>query len=297
MSYCNYIHTMKEPGISLHQNYHDQHYGFPIHDDNELFGRLLMEINQAGLSWEIILKKEKNIRQAYDNFNIEKVARYTDKDRERLLNDSGIIRNKLKVNAAIENAKTILAIQREYGTFEKWMEHQYPKSKEEWVQLFKKTFRFTGGEIVKEFLMSIGYLPGAHTETCPIYQEVLKAKPMCFRKLEHINIQDFINDWIVASNAFDTEKYLDFYLPDAVLDDPSVGRKFSGHKGVKEYFESYFIGYNTHTNQVNLVIADEENAHLEVEFTGDFPEGKIGGTFDFKIRIGKIAFVKADLIH
>jgi DNA-3-methyladenine glycosylase I len=297
MSYCNYIPTMKEPGRSLHQNYHDKHYGFPIHDDNELFGRLLMEINQAGLSWEIILKKEESIRQAYDNFSIGSVATYTDNDRERLLNDPGIIRNKLKVNAAIENAKTILAIQREYGSFVKWMEHHHPQSKEEWVKIFKKTFRFTGGEIVNEFLMSIGYLPGAHSETCPIYQEILKAKPMWSKKLEQINIQGFINDWIATSNAFDIEKYLDFYLPDAVLDDPSVGRKFSGHKGIKAYFESYFIGYNTHTNQVNLTIADDENAYLEVEFTGNFPEGKIRGTFNFNIKNGKIAFAKADLIH
>jgi len=112
-----------------------------------------------------------------------------------------------------------------------------------------------------------------------------------------MNIQTIINDWIAASNAFDTEKYLSFYLPNAILNDPSVGRKFIGHKGIKEYFDSYFIGYHTHTKQVNLSITDEENAHLEVEFTGDFPEGKIGGIFDFIIKSGKIAFVKADLIH
>lgn len=132
MSYCNHIPTMKEPSRSLHQNYHDHHYGFPIHDDNELFGRLIMEINQAGLSWETILKKEENFRKAYDNFNLEKVAAYTEKDRERLLNNAGIIRNKLKVNAAIENAKTILLLQKEYGSFEKWLEHQHHKPKEEW---------------------------------------------------------------------------------------------------------------------------------------------------------------------
>jgi DNA-3-methyladenine glycosylase I len=78
----------------LHKNYHDNHYGFPIHDDNELFGRLIMEINQAGLSWGRSLKKE-SFRKAYSNFDIEKVAHYTEADRERLLSDQ-IIRNKLK---------------------------------------------------------------------------------------------------------------------------------------------------------------------------------------------------------
>src|SRR5690606_11186866 len=98
--------------------------------------------------------------------------------RERLLADVGIIRNKLKVNAAIENAKTILELQKESGTFEKWLEYHHPKTKEEWVKLFKSTFRFTGGEIVNEFLMSIGYLRGAHSENCPIYKQTLKQNPM-----------------------------------------------------------------------------------------------------------------------
>ncbi len=178
MSYCSYIPTMAEPSRSLHQNYHDNHYGFPIHDDNELFGRLILEINQAGLSWETILKKEYSFRAAYDNFDIQKIAAYAETDRERLLNDAGIIRNRLKVNAAIENAKAIVQLQKEYGSFEAWLEKHHPKTKEEWVKLFKKTFKFTGGEIVGEFLMSIGYLPGAHDDSCPVHQEILKTKPM-----------------------------------------------------------------------------------------------------------------------
>lgn len=162
----------------LHQTYHDQHYGFPIHDDNELFGRLLMEINQAGLSWETILKKEASFRKAYHNFNLKKVAAYTETDRERLMADPGIIRNRLKINAAIENAKTILQLQKEHGSFEAWLKLHHSKTKEEWVKLFKKTFRFTGGEIVNEFLMSIGHLPGAHDTGCPIYKKTLAAKPL-----------------------------------------------------------------------------------------------------------------------
>lgn len=114
--------------------------------------------------------------------------------------------------------------------------------------------------------------------------------------LKQMDIQTFITQWINAGNAFDTKQYLDFYLPDAILDDPSVGKKFMGHRGIKEYYESYFIGYNTHTIQIGLLVKDEENAHLEVEFTGDFPEGKLRGTFDFQFKKGKIATVKADLI-
>lgn len=179
MSYCVAIENMlSEEKKALHKKYHDNHYGFPIHDDNELFGRLVMEINQAGLSWETILKKETSFRNAYSNFDIKKVANYTDKDRERLLADAGIIRNRLKVNAAIENAKMILTLQQEFGSFENWLEHHHPKTKDEWVKLFKKTFRFTGGEIVNEFLMSIGYLRGAHSENCPVYTQILQEKPM-----------------------------------------------------------------------------------------------------------------------
>ncbi|PVD52947.1 DNA-3-methyladenine glycosylase [Terrimonas sp.] len=182
MSYCKAIESMTEDRKTLHKNYHDLHYGFPIHDDNELFGRLIMEINQAGLSWETILKKEGSFRKAYSNFNIKKIAAYTEKDRERLLADAGIIRNRLKINAAIENAKTILQLQKQFGSFEKWLEHHHPKTKEEWVKLFKQTFRFTGGEIVNEFLMSIGFLPGAHSEQCKIYNSVIKQKPMWMKK-------------------------------------------------------------------------------------------------------------------
>ena len=183
MSYCSAIETMQAgEKKDLHKNYHDHYYGFPIHNDDELFGRLILEINQAGLSWETILKKEASFRKAYSNFNIKKIAAYTESDRERLLSDAGIIRNKLKVNAAIENAKTLLVLQKEFGSFKKWLEHHHPKTKEEWVKLFKKTFRFTGGEIVNEFLMSIGYLRGAHDENCPVHKQILIEKPMWANK-------------------------------------------------------------------------------------------------------------------
>lgn len=179
MSYCSFIETIQSAEKkTLHKKYHDNHYGFPIHDDNKLFGRLLLEINQAGLSWELILKKEPNFRKAYNGYNIDTIAAYTDEDRDRLKNDAGIIRNKLKINAAIENARTIQRLQKEYGSFEEWLTFHHPKEKSQWVKLFKKNFKFTGGQITGEFLMSIGYLPGAHSPDCPVYKEVLKQDPM-----------------------------------------------------------------------------------------------------------------------
>lgn len=178
MSYCTAIESMSDEKKAIHKPYHDKQYGFPIHDDSELFCRLVLEINQAGLSWETILKKEQGFRKAYHNFNIKKVAGYTEKDRERLMADPGIIRNRLKINAAIENARTILQLQKAHGSFEKWLELQHPQTKEGWVNLFKKTFKFTGGEIVNEFLMSAGYLPGAHDANCPVHKKILKAGPL-----------------------------------------------------------------------------------------------------------------------
>ena len=184
MSYCKFINSLQPGEFNIHREYHDKYYGFPIHDDNELFCRLILEINQAGLSWTTILNKQQSFRKAYHNFDIKKVAGYKEKDFKRLMDDAGIIRNRLKINAAIENAKTILQIQKEFKSFKNWLDHHYlrmesfgPKTREEWTKLFKQTFRFTGGEIVNEFLMSTGYLPNAHEETCPIYKKVLKAKP------------------------------------------------------------------------------------------------------------------------
>jgi DNA-3-methyladenine glycosylase I len=174
-SYCEVI---LRPGINpVHKLYHDKEYGFPIKDDNALFARLVLEINQAGLSWETILKKKDNFFKAFDDFNIEKVSRYTEKKIEKLLQDAGIIRNRLKINATIENSKQIKVFQKEFGSFKNWLDHNHPKTKEEWVKLFKQNFRFTGEEIVNEFLVSTGYLPGAHIESCPVYKKVLKQRP------------------------------------------------------------------------------------------------------------------------
>src|SRR5437762_9462578 len=131
MSYCNFVlNAGKE---TVHKLYHDKEYGFPLRDDNALFARLILEINQAGLNWETILKKKNNFFKAFDDFNIEKVSKYSEKKVEKLLQDAGIIRNRLKIQATIDNAKKLKAIQKEFGSFKDWLDHHHPKAKEEWV--------------------------------------------------------------------------------------------------------------------------------------------------------------------
>jgi len=176
MSYCTIA-----PGHPLHGPYHDREYGFPISDDAALFERLVLEINQAGLSWLTILNKRDNFRQAFDRFDLDTVAAYGPRDRERLLGDPGIIRNRLKVDAAIENAKRLIEIRRNHGSFAAWLDANHPLDKPAWVKLFKQTFAFTGGEITGEFLLSTGYLPGAHDESCPVYRKIAKLKPPWMR--------------------------------------------------------------------------------------------------------------------
>lgn len=165
------------PGHPYHGSYHDLEYGFPLQDDDQLFERLVLEMNQAGLSWLTILKKREHFRAAYSGFSVATVAAYEEADRARLLADPGIIRNRLKVDAAIANARTILDLQRDHGTFAAWLAAHHPLDKAGWVKLFKKTFRFTGGEITGEFLMSIGYLRGAHHPDCPVYRRILTLRP------------------------------------------------------------------------------------------------------------------------
>lgn len=171
-SYCDFA-----PGHPWHGPYHEREYGFPVHDDNRLFERLVLEINQAGLSWLTILKKQDAFRAAYHSFDIEAVARFGQADRERLLADAGIVRNRLKVEATIANAVRLLELRQSHGSFEAWLDAHHPLEKGAWVSLFKKHFRFTGGEITGEFLISTGYLPGAHVESCPVFARVLAAAP------------------------------------------------------------------------------------------------------------------------
>jgi DNA-3-methyladenine glycosylase I len=165
------------PGHPFHGPYHDAEYGFPVHADDVLFERLVLEINQAGLSWLTILKKRAAFRSAFDGFDIAVVAAYGDADRARLLADAAIIRNRLKVDAAIANARRLLAIRETHGSFADWIDAHHPRPLDEWVRLFRATFRFTGGEIVNEFLMSTGWLPGAHRPDCPVYDRIARLAP------------------------------------------------------------------------------------------------------------------------
>ena len=175
-TYC-----LSAPGHPFHGPYHDKEYGFPVRDEAALFERLVLEINQAGLSWLTVLKKREAFQKAYAGFDVDRVAAFDEADSERLMNDAGIIRNRLKVSAAIENARTIQKFRSSHGSFAEWLDAHHPLPKEDWVKLFRKTFRFTGGEIVGEFLMSTGYLPGAHAEHCPVYERIARLGPPWMR--------------------------------------------------------------------------------------------------------------------
>ena len=174
-SYCEYVKHLDRN--DLHKIYHDLEYGFPIHDDNLLFERLALEINQAGLNWTTILKKKNNFHIAFNNFDLNKVSAYKEKQLQRLMSDPGIIRNRMKILAVIGNAVKIKQLQKEFDSFENWLNINHSRTKDEWVKLFKKNFTFTGGEIVNEFLMSTGYFPDAHEQSCPVYSEILKLNP------------------------------------------------------------------------------------------------------------------------
>ena len=165
----------------MHGPYHDDEYGLPREGEAVLLELLALEIFQAGLSWEIVLKKRPTTFEAFDGFDVDTVAAYVEKDIERLLGDAGIIRNRLKVTSIIENARRIQAMRESHGGFAKFLEAHHPMAKSGWVKLFKKTFKFTGGEIVNEFLMSLGYLPGAHRPDCPAYKRILAEKPPWMR--------------------------------------------------------------------------------------------------------------------
>ena len=165
------------PGDPLHVYYHDHEYGFPVTDDCVLFERLALEINQAGLSWALMLKKRAGFRAAFIGFDPTVVANFGAADRARLLTAAGIIRNRLKIDAVIENARRITVLQAEHGRFCAWLAAQHPENKEDWVKLFKKTFKFMGPEVVGEFLMSTGYLPGAHRPDCPVYARIAALSP------------------------------------------------------------------------------------------------------------------------
>lgn len=171
-NYCD-----SAPGHEFHGPYHDTEYGFPTTNETILFERMAMEIMQAGLSWVLILKKRVGLNKAFSKFDVDTVAAFGDREIDILLNDENIIRNRLKINSIIENAKRIQAMRKTDNGFANWIATQHPLTKPQWVKLFKKTFKFTGGEITGEFLMSIGYLPGSHKSSCPIAKKITLLDP------------------------------------------------------------------------------------------------------------------------
>jgi DNA-3-methyladenine glycosylase I len=165
------------PGHPLHGPYHDHEYGFPAADQSVLFERLVLEINQAGLSWLTVLQKREAFRAAFAGFDVDRVAAFGDADTERLLGDAAIVRNRQKIAAVIANARRIQELRASHGSFHHWLAAHHPRPLDQWTRLFRQNFRFTGGLIVGEFLMSLGYLSGAHQPDCPVYPRILELAP------------------------------------------------------------------------------------------------------------------------
>lgn len=136
--------------------YHDTEWGVPVHDDRMLFEPLVLQGFQAGLSWETILKKRKNFRKTFGNFNADKIASYTEKDVKRLLADEGIIRNKLKIEAAVNNAQRFLEVQKEFGSFDKYI------------------WQFVGYRAIKNSFSSLSELPAQTTESGVMSEDLRK---------------------------------------------------------------------------------------------------------------------------
>jgi len=165
------------PGHPDHGPYHDHEYGYPVDDEAALFERLSLEIFQAGLSWLIVLRKRPNFAAAFADFEVASVAAYDKSDVERLLGDPSIIRNRRKIEAVIENARRAAALRSSHGGMASWIAAHHPRNPDEWVKLFRSTFVFTGPEIVREFLLSIGFLRGAHREDCPVFTRIAALRP------------------------------------------------------------------------------------------------------------------------
>ena len=164
-------------GNPIHGPYHDTEHGFPARDEAVLFERLCMEIMQAGLSWEIVLKRRATMRAAFAGFDVDRIAAFDENDQVRLLADPGIIRNRLKILSIIANARVVQGLRDSHSGFAGWLDAHHPRDKPAWVRLFRQTFRFTGGEIVGEFLMSLGWLHGAHAANCPVGHRIVKLNP------------------------------------------------------------------------------------------------------------------------
>lgn len=177
MKRCHWVNLSN----SLYVKYHDEEWGIPSHDDNHLFEMLILESFQAGLSWECILNKREAFRKAYDNFDYKKIALYDEKKREELINNKDIVRNRLKINASIENAKVFIKIQKEYGSFSNYIWHftnnnivknesneiltSSPLSDKISKDLIKRGMKFVGTTIIYSYLQAIGII-NDHEKEC-----------------------------------------------------------------------------------------------------------------------------------
>lgn len=173
------------PGHPWHGPYHESEYGVPVSDETVLFERLCLEVFQAGLSWLLVLRKREALNQAFHGFVVDRVAAFDETDRARLLADATIIRNRRKIDAVIENARRVQALRDSHGGFAAWIEAHHPRDLTAWVKLFRATFRFAGPEVVNEFLMSIGYLPGAHRDSCPVHARILTDHAPAWARKSH----------------------------------------------------------------------------------------------------------------
>ena len=181
-------------GDALYESYHDEEWGVPIYDDATLFEFLILETFQAGLSWIIVLRKRENFRNAFDNFDYKKIANYDEEKIESLLKDAGIIRNKLKVNSVVSNARAFFNIQKEFGSFDsfiwkfvyhKTIQNSWKKlseipantkiSDEMSKELKKRGFKFVGSTICYAFMQATGMV-NDHTIDCFKYKEVKESK-------------------------------------------------------------------------------------------------------------------------
>jgi len=181
-------------GLEIYEAYHDDEWGVPVHDDQKLFEMLILEGAQAGLSWITILKKRENYRKAFNNFDYKKIARYTDKKIEKLLQDPGIVRNKLKVNGTRTNAKIFMEVQKEFGSFDKYIwqfvggkpiKNKFKKMKDVPAttpesdamskDLKKRGFKFVGSTICYAYMQACGMV-NDHTTDCFRYKAVHKMK-------------------------------------------------------------------------------------------------------------------------
>ncbi len=165
MSYCKYCSQL--PLDNIHRIYHDNIYGIKPKSDNEMFERLSLEILQAGLSWDVVLKKIENIKTAFDNFDIATVSSYEDKKISDLMKNKNIICNNLKIQSIVHNAKEILKIQNNHGGFIIWFDHLNCTNIFEYTKELKKIFKFIGPKIIEEFLKSCGYIK-THDDNCYI---------------------------------------------------------------------------------------------------------------------------------